>query len=366
MQDYSSVESIMNEVERKIELELEEIEYLENVSISHIHSIEHLNQAWNVPLDISIIGSSSIKGKISIFVKKVINKLIRWRLHFVIENQKQFNASAVQTINYLNNEINLLRNQIESSQDEISSLKGELELKKSKVSHEDLDNNSINYLEFENYFRGKKDLIRENFEHYLKYLNKGMKILDLGCGRGELIELLVAHGFDASGVDSNPDMVKHCKLNNLSVIQDDIIHYLKSTNEKYDCIFISQVVEHMKINTLLEFVSLCHQKLNNNGLLIIETPNPETILVSSYTFYLDFTHTKPIPAIFLKYLLESKNFNVIDTLYLHPFPENEKLLELVSDNHQLNLNFKTLNKLIYGARDYAIIASKMEGDLFNE
>ena len=176
------------------------------------------------------------------------------------------------------------------------------------------------------------------------------------------MELLKENHFAAKGVDSNKEMVEYCLSNGLDVVKDDIISYLKKNSEMFDCIIISQVIEHLNFEQLINLIELCKANLNDNGRIIIETPNPETVLVSSYTFYLDFSHIKPIPPIFLQYILVKNGFNVIETKYLHPFPESEKLLELVSDKHDLNNNFKKLNELLYGPRDYVVIASKEKGE----
>ncbi|WP_166241172.1 class I SAM-dependent methyltransferase [Paenibacillus turpanensis] len=371
MKEQRSVTVIMKEIENQLLIESDDVMFLETSNINTIGTSEvsNLNQVWNVPGDIPIIPSSNnSKGKIVFYIKKVVNKLINWRLTFITDNQRNFNATAVRVINHLNEELNESRKHIERVEDELSFLKKEIELERATLFNQinsikkekEKSLPIINYLEFENKFRGSNKFIKDHMSNYLVYLDQGMKVLDLGCGRGEFMELLKENEIEALGVDSNSHMVEFCHSNSLNVIQDDIINFLAKTKQTFDCIFISQVVEHLKVRDLIKLIELAHNRLNVNGLLIIETPNPETILVSSYTFNLDYSHEKPLPPSLLGYLIESQNFDLLETLRFHPFPTEEMLPESVSDNHLINKNFQKLNQLLYGPRDYAVIARKKE------
>lgn len=371
MSKYSVVNSIMD----KIELEIEKISSEENVLFLESSGLPkaedmdtlllQLNENWNIPTNVNIIDSISLKGKIKKYIKKIINKLIHWRLQEVIENQVKFNAYSVRATNLMSNKIKELQDENSFYKVSISRMEDKIAEQEKKIKkclerlYESRKVVDINYLEFENKFRGTTEQIINYQQEYLKYLVDSKKILDLGCGRGEFVELLSSNGYDVLGVDGNEDMVRYCKSRNLSVIQDDILDYLRKTEDVYDCIFISQVIEHLNMNQLLDLINLCKKRLAPSGLLIMETPNPETLLVSSYTFYLDHTHVRPIPSIVLQYILEKNNFEIVNTLYFHPFDNDEKLLELVSDNHDLNKNFQKLNNVIYGARDYGMIARKI-------
>lgn len=371
MKKLTSVDSIMSQVqdiinnrdETDVTVSFLELEKLTGSELNN--SISYINHIWEIPGEIQIIGGITFKEKIKAAAKRFLNRLINWRIIPLISFQKEFNATTVRILNSIYSEMTDIKKQLEEKQEKIEVLEKVNDDLLSQINSKSIkdNDNEINYLHFENFFRGNKETVKKFQSIYLEYLNKDMKVLDLGCGRGEFIEILNFEGIDVIGVDSNKDMAEYCKSKNLNVIHSDIFDFLGQTQEKFDCIFISQVVEHLPASKLIQLIGDCYKVLNDEGIIIIETPNPETILVSAYTFYLDTTHIKPIPSIYLKYLLNEANFNVIDILYLHPFPQEELLLEYVGENHEINLNFNKLNKLLYGPRDYSIIASKKVGEL---
>lgn len=164
------------------------------------------------------------------------------------------------------------------------------------------------YVAFEEKFRGSEELIKERQKKYLKFINPlkilkdEVKALDIGCGRGEWISLLNENGFNARGIDINESMVKVASQKGLNAAVNDALGELKSLEENsLDIITAFQVVEHIKFDDVLELIKEAKRVLAPCGILILETPNPENIMVGTQWFYLDATHKNPIPCELLSF-----------------------------------------------------------------
>ena len=152
------------------------------------------------------------------------------------------------------------------------------------------------YVEFENQFRGTRADIKERVSEYLptvtdkKIGTPEMPILDLGCGRGEWLEVLAENGMTASGVDSNESCVRECSTQGLTARGADAISFLAQLPEQSQgAITAFHVVEHMPIPALMNLLDEAIRVLKRGGLLILETPNPANLIVGAHTFYLDPT-----------------------------------------------------------------------------
>lgn len=181
------------------------------------------------------------------------------------------------------------------------------------------------YVRFENQFRGDEQLIRERLGHYVKklresFLDDQISILDIGCGRGEWLDELKKVGFENTlGIDLAESMLEEAKKKELEVIQGDGITYLKlQPNESLDVISAFQVIEHLSNNDKLELISEAKRVLKPNGVLILETPNPENVLVGSCNFYSDLTHSNPIPPETLKFYVEDEGFSDVEIIRSSP------------------------------------------------
>ena len=164
------------------------------------------------------------------------------------------------------------------------------------------------YVAFEEKFRGSEELIKERQKKYLKFINPlkilkdEVKALDIGCGRGEWISLLNENGFNARGIDINESMVRLASQKGLNAAVSDALGELKSLEENsLDIITAFQVVEHIKFDDVLELIKEAKRVLAPCGILILETPNPENIMVGTQWFYLDATHKNPIPCELLSF-----------------------------------------------------------------
>lgn len=150
------------------------------------------------------------------------------------------------------------------------------------------------YVAFEDVFRGSEAFIRGRQEFYVPYLAGREVIVDLGCGRGELLDLLADAGTPCIGVDSDPGSVERAVAKGHQVVQTDALSYLRNTERHaLDAIVSLQFVEHIDYDELLELLRLAVSRLAPGGLFIAETVNPHSI-AALRTFWVDLSHYKPI------------------------------------------------------------------------
>lgn len=180
------------------------------------------------------------------------------------------------------------------------------------------------YRAFEDRHRGSRQLIKSRLAAYepfvrpfLKDANGRPSSLDLGCGRGEWLELMRDWGFSARGIDLDDGMLEACREIGLEASKDEAIGYLQSLpDESLAIVTAFHLVEHISFPDLERLVVEAHRVLQPNGLLILETPNPENIVVGTEKFYLDPTHSQPIPHPLLSFLVEHQGFSRVKVLLL--------------------------------------------------
>ena len=155
------------------------------------------------------------------------------------------------------------------------------------------------YLALEQDFRGSRASVAERQSPYLAHLRElpaGLPLLDLGCGRGEWLQLLRTHAIPAVGVDHNPINGLACRTAGLEVVTADILQDLANRPAaSLAAITAFQLVEHLPFEVLQELLRQARRLLAPGGRLILETPNPENLQVATHSFWLDPTHIKPIP-----------------------------------------------------------------------
>jgi O-antigen chain-terminating methyltransferase len=215
------------------------------------------------------------------------------------------------------------------------------------------------YVSFEDRFRGEAEDIMNRAEVYLPFIREARAgtaeapILDLGCGRGEWLELLRKNGLAARGVDLNRLMLAQCRERGLDVVDGDVIDYLQSLEpQSLGALTGMHIIEHILFGELVALVDDALRVLKPGGVAIFETPNPENLIVATCGFYTDPTHQAPLPPEPIRFLFETRGFTKVEILRLHPGPP-EALL--VTGDAEIR---ERLNKLLYGAQDYAVIAFK--------
>jgi O-antigen chain-terminating methyltransferase len=211
------------------------------------------------------------------------------------------------------------------------------------------------YKAFEDLHRGSRELIKTRLAVYLPFIEKvrsiypETEVLDLGCGRGEWLELLQDQGFIASGVDQDDDMLAVCRSQGLKVITGDALAYLQTqASESKGVISGFHLAEHISFDDLQSLITESLRVLKPAGLLILETPNPENLVVGSSSFYLDPTHQRPLPSELLSFLATHLGFARAKILGL------QESIPLRSKNAPTSL-FAVLSGV---SPDYAVIAQK--------
>lgn len=218
----------------------------------------------------------------------------------------------------------------------------------------------FDYFLFQEYHRGSELLIRDRQRTYLEHFEGREPVWDLGCGRGEFLELLSQHGIAAQGVDESPDAVQLCQEKGLQVVRTDIFAFLEaSTDESAGGIFAAQVIEHLPVERQLRLVDLCFQKLRPGGPLILETINPECLFALARNFYLDPTHVRPVHPELLRFVVETRGFCNMQVEFSGPV--EGKYLERPTWNTEARDQAMTeaimnLNHFAFGFQDYALIA----------
>ena len=223
-------------------------------------------------------------------------------------------------------------------------------------SHHQLPAESHNldalYAALEDRFRGARDEIKERFKVYLPYVQDQAPVIDLGCGRGEWLEILSEAGIEARGVDTNRIQIEQCRARSLNVEEGDFIAYLRSLSDaSAGTVTGFHIIEHVSLDMLITLLNEILRVLRPGGVVIFETPNPENVLVGSNYFYLDPTHRHPLPRDLAEFLLDSRGFHGIEIINLHPWESAR-----VPGSDELTQRF---NDYFYGPMDYAIVGRKV-------
>jgi O-antigen chain-terminating methyltransferase len=406
------IKDLKSKIKKEIETTLESNSDNRNMSNSYLDL--HYKNIYNFLIKAeqnASIGSALPSLDKLFFLKRIIYK---WIIRFVYKvlrvitvNQSQFNLSVLdilRTYNYIHGDF-ILRTANDKTQastklmeqeirlknlnDEMCYLKKNVDYLKNSLmqlgqkiddnydgkanniiggtSGKDLQsstkklNNDLDplYVFLEDNLRGSREEIKNRLKVYLPILKKanvGSKnspILDIGCGRGEWLELLKEQNFNATGIDINKIMIKICKDLKLNVIAEEGLDYLKNIKDcSIGAVTGFHLIEHYEFDCLVELFKESFRVLSPGGLVIFETPNPNNLLVGSCNFYLDPTHNKPLPSLLVKLLLEIHGFGNINIMNLHP----TKVISKIEEDNSINL--KIFNDHFFGAQDYGIIGYK--------
>jgi len=222
----------------------------------------------------------------------------------------------------------------------------------------------MDHFEFDQVFGGTEEEVRRNKEPMMKYFVGKQKVVDLGCGRGFMLEMLREAGIDVVGVDHNPSALAFCRQKSLPVIEGDVISYLETVEDgSLGGIFMGHVIEHLTPIQMLELLNLCSRTLAPGGCLVVETPNPTCLIVHASTFYMDLTHVRPVHPETLKFVSLQKGFREAEYFYSSPVQKNMHLRPLVKKNptkneKAFNQGIQRLNDCLFSYLDYYMVARK--------
>ena len=209
----------------------------------------------------------------------------------------------------------------------------------------------FDYARFAERFRGSEDYVKKGQQFYLPYFAGRREVLDIGCGRGEFLELMREAGVAAHGIDLSRESVDLCRQKGFEAEVADLFAYLADLPEAaLDGIFSAQVVEHLPPERLPDMIRLAASRLQRDGVLAIETPNPECLAIFASHFYLDPTHTRPVPHALLAFYMEEYGLGGIEVHRLSPAIESMPALASLAEDFR---------EAFFGGLDYAIVGRKL-------
>jgi len=230
------------------------------------------------------------------------------------------------------------------------------------------------YVAFEDEFRGSDAAIADKVRRYVAIFERApAPVIDLGCGRGELLAALKAVGVEAKGVDANAEMTAIARERGVDAIHGDALAFLESCpDDSLGGIVATQVVEHLEPSYLLRLIAIGARKLRAAAPIVLETINPACWLAFFSSYIRDITHVRPIHPDTLQYLLRANGFERVEIRYSAPVPETIKLkivdvpasmrtsadpamatISAIGD--ALNANAAILNSLMFTHLDYAAV-----------
>lgn len=333
-----------------------------------------------------ITSKRRVTGKFIVFIKKCIRKLINisfgWYIKPILEKQSYYNGKLLNSVNLMNNilvlqeqhynqkineiEMRFAKMESKSTLDTEISKKIEYILNRLNVSCDInlLEHNNMDYFKFEDAFRGTRSGVKALQSAYKPYfmVNGNAPILDIGCGRGEFLELMWDNGIPAYGIDLYEPFVKYCKERGFNVQLGDALTHL---NALEDCtlggIFMSQVIEHLSSDYVIALITTAYKKLMPGCYFILETPNPDCLAALS-EFNIDMSHIKPVHYKAIEYLFKEANYQSVERHHneqtLYPVRAKHIDAEHIKNVNEFNQGIDHINELLFGYRDYTLIAKK--------
>jgi len=341
--------------------------------------------------------------KIAAATQKVVRRLLRWYIAPIVEQQNAFNAAVARVLEESTaslaqlragqqeeQEITRLRLQrlerklkqegapssVASQAPAPSGTEGVSSLIKQPANHLTKDHRTIRPMDhfcLGLKYRGPEN-VKERQRAYVDYFQDCQNVLDIGCGRGEFVELLLEHGIGARGIDLDPDMVAYAVEQGRPVEQAEALEYLtRLPDSSLDGVFMAQVVEHLTPPNLAYLLELCYLKMKPGARLIAETINPGCLTALANWYLIDLSHVTPVHPEAMRFLLEGAGFWQIQFLFLAPVPPQDRLMSLPVDPdaspqeqeriQRLNHNIERLNAVLFGYQDYAAIAERPPDEL---
>jgi O-antigen chain-terminating methyltransferase len=337
---------------------------------------------WAVTAERPLERRPGLKGLLALPLKKLLRPLLRWYVEPFAYQQRMFNDAALKLIDALWEEADSLRTadaQLRQADDEAAERLNEARYELSErvdeqaraaaegrralgeyeerltrterrsdgaprtVAPQPRADAFPDYFAFESKLRGRTESVRERQSVYVDDFRGAEPVLDVGCGRGELLALLRDAGIEARGIDPDADMVAFARGEGLDVEQSDAVTYLDGLADgSLGGIFMGQVVEHLPAGMLVRTLELAARKLRGDGVLVAETINPLSPLALR-NYFADLTHAQPLVPETLELLAKQCGFRSVETRFLNAPPRPDGVDERVAE-------------ILFAPLDYAIVA----------
>lgn len=369
--------------------------------VTPVHEMRALHRELHPP---DLPGGGSARGRVSGFVKRIVRRLTswyiepRWQLQELIDARAvDFSSEAFNSVYRIEQELERLRQrdarlrldiiataerlrrtqeQVAVCADGLSELRSGLaraamdaELRAlskevtailARLGADGASGADIDYVEFERRFRGDASSIAAAQRRYLALFPPAElpgRVVDIGCGGGEMLALLAGEGYEVLGVDTDPAMVAVCKEKGLSAIVDDGLHFLsRSADGSLKGIFCAQLVEHLITPELEALVRQAYRVLSPEGVLIIETINPRSSYALGNHYYADTSHVRPVHPETLRFVCEQVGFARVELEERSPHPSLSLGEELPQG--PVGEAVQSLLESVFGYQDYVIVANK--------
>ncbi len=353
-------------------------------------NIDYLLKNWSVQNDYRIFSHRKLIGAPLVFGRKMVNGEINRNVGPLTDRQNRLNQVTAGVLLSHDNDIGDLSERVSTIETTYRDLTGMTkDIKASVRSHArimehisdvnvrldkivqaiGLQNEDFNAKAFADTFGGSEDNIKEIYGMFIKYYENRKNVLDIGCGRGYFLDLAEAGSIKAYGIDLSADAVRECvNKGRKAKYADALAHLIETEDSGLDGAFIAHVVEHLSQDYLTGLIRLLGKRLQPGAPLVIITPNIMNIAVSACSFYIDPTHRTHIHPDYLELLLRSNGFEIVEKKWYQPtIPESIKLQKLSSEGmpenltatvERLNENIDKLNAMMYGDRDFAIVARR--------
>jgi O-antigen chain-terminating methyltransferase len=321
-------------------------------------------RAWAVSAERPIRRRAGVRGLAAYGVKKALRPFLRWYVEPLAAEQRGYNDALLKLVDELSEQADRAQAREEAAKRSLT----ELEERLARVERRPAGGASAapaqtvaaqpaaaafpDYFAYEARMRGSTDTVRDRQRVYLDDFRGRAPVLDIGCGRGELLGLLREAGVEARGIDADADMVAYAKGEGLDVEQADALACLESLEDgSLGGIFMGQVVEHLPPPALLRLLEFSARKLRPGGLLVAETINPLSPLALR-SYFADLTHAQPLVPETLALLAQQAGFRDVETRFL-----NEPAGKLaIPDDPTIAANVRKLNDIVFAPLDYAILA----------
>ena len=334
----------------------------------------HLRGPADLVIEFHSGSSRPVVGPAVRLAKRAVRRSLRWYLKPIMEQQSRFNHAMLDLVERLWMREEKLSLGIEQSGEDLDRLDSRLELFRTDLmalagggpGGADLRSvrTTLRYRDFEDRHRGPVADVREMLSVYLPHFENRRKVLDIGCGRGEFLALLRDSGVPAYGVDSDEGMVNAGRSEGLDVVLEDAFDHLRGLEPgAVDGIFCSQVAEHLETPRLLALLELSLAKLAPGGVIVLETPNPESLSILSRFFYTDLTHVRPIHPDALRWAMEAVGFEGVHVQRVQPVEDGVRLEplppELAAQEGWASVaaNIDRLNGVLFGPQNFAAVAT---------